>query len=197
MELLSPAGNYRSAIASFNAGSDAIYLGGKLFSARMNADNFSDDEIVQIIQYAHRIGRKVYVTMNTLIFQDEFVKAVNFARFLYNNRVDGVIIQDLGLAHYLHKTMPNLILHASTQLNCHNLQQAIALKKIGFKRVVLARESDIKLIKEVKSIGLEVEVFVHEKLPILAVQFHPEMDINNEFSTLLRDYFFSLLNMYK
>ena len=164
MELLSPAGNYLSALCAFNAGADAIYLGGKAFSARMSADNFDDEEMKKIIAYAHLLNKKVFVTMNTLIYQDEFNKAVKYAEFLHQNNVDGLIIQDLGLAFYLHQVYPNLILHASTQLNCHNIDQANALKKIGFKRIVLAREAPLSLIKEVKAIGLEVEVFIHGAL---------------------------------
>ena len=164
MELLGPSGNYESAVAAINAGCDAIYIGGKKYSARMNADNFSDDEIVNIIDYAHIFNVKVYVTINTLLYQDEFFDVVNYAKFLYEVGVDAIIVQDLGLASYLHKTLPDLVLHASTQLNCHNLNQAIALKEIGFQRVVLAREAPLSLCQEVKKIGLEVEVFVHGAL---------------------------------
>ena len=164
MELLGPSGNYKAAIAAINAGCDAIYVGGKKYSARMNAENFSDDELVNIIDYAHIFDVKVYVTLNTLLYQDEFFDAVNYAKFLYDHGVDAIIIQDLGLAHYLHQTLPELVLHASTQLNCHNLAQAKALKEVGFKRIVLAREAPISLCKEIKQIGLEVEVFVHGAL---------------------------------
>lgn len=164
MELLSPAGSFQHAIAAFKAGSDAIYIGGKSFSARMSAENFSNEEILEIIKYAHQIEKKVYVTMNTLLYQDEFFKAVEFAKVLYESRVDGIIIQDLGLANYLHKTMPNLPLHASTQLNCHSVNQLKVLKELGFTRVVLARESNFHLIKEAKKLGLEVEVFIHGAL---------------------------------
>lgn len=164
MELLSPSGNYSSALSAFNAGSDAIYIGGKAFSARMSAENFSDEEMIKIINYAHLLNKKVFVTMNTLLYQDEFFKAVEYAEFLYKHNVDGLIIQDIGFAYYLHKVYPELVLHASTQINCHNLAQAKALKKIGFKRVVLAREADISLVKKIKEIGLEVEVFIHGAL---------------------------------
>ena len=164
MELLSPAGNLKAAYAAFKGGADAVYIGGKRFSARANADNFSNDEIKEIVYFAHSIGRKVYVTLNTLLFQDEFMDAVEFAKFLYEINIDGIIIQDLGLAHYLHKTMPELPLNASTQLNCHNLEQARALKKIGFKRIVLARETDLSFAKKVKNLGVEVEVFGHGAL---------------------------------
>jgi len=164
MELLAPAGNILAAYSAFKGGADAIYLGGKQFSARASADNFSEDEIKEITFYAHSIGRKVYVTLNTLLFQDEFMEAVKFAQFLYKINVDGVIIQDLGLAYYLHKTLPNLPLNASTQLNCHNLKQAEALIKIGFKRIVLARETNLETAKKIKALGVEVEVFGHGAL---------------------------------
>ena len=164
MELLSPAGNLKAAYSAFIGGADAVYIGGKRFSARASADNFSNDEITEIVAYAHSIGRKVYVTLNTLLFQDEFMDAVEFAQFLYTINIDGIIIQDLGLAHYLHKTMPDLPLNASTQLNCHNIEQAKALKKIGFKRIVLARETDLAFAKKVKNLGVEVEVFGHGAL---------------------------------
>ena len=164
MELLSPAGNLESAYSAFKGGADAVYVGGKQFSARASAENFSNEELKEITFFAHSIGKKVYVTLNTLLFQDEFFEAVEFAKFLYEINVDGVIIQDLGLANYLAKTLPNLPLNASTQLNCHNIKQAEALVKIGFKRIVLARESNLDFVKQVKELGVEVEVFGHGAL---------------------------------
>lgn len=164
MELLSPAGNIQNAYSAFKAGADAIYIGGKSFSARAAANNFTNEEIKEIVFFAHSIGKKVYVTLNTIIFQDEFFVAVEFANFLYSIDIDGIIIQDLGLARYLHKTLPLLPLNASTQLNCHNIDEAKALMEIGFKRIVMAREADIATIKEVKDLGVEVEVFAHGAL---------------------------------
>lgn len=164
MEILSPAGKISSAYAAFIGGADAIYIGGKSFSARASIENFSNEEIESIVNFAHSIGKKVYVTINTLIFQDEFMDAVNFAYFLYTINIDGIIIQDLGLAYYLHKTLPSLTLHASTQLNCHNVKQAKALIDLGFKRIVVSREANIDTIKEIKALGVEVEVFVHGAL---------------------------------
>ncbi len=164
MELLAPSGNYASFIASINAGADAIYLGGKNFSARAYSTNFSNEEIKEMIKYAHIRGVKVYVTLNTLLFEDEFFDAVEFASFLYQNDVDAILLQDLGLANYLHKVYPDLILHASTQLNCHNIIQAQSLINVGFKRLVLAREVSIQEAKKIKDLGVEVEVFVHGSL---------------------------------
>ena len=166
MELLAPAGSYEAFIASINAGADAIYLGGKLFSARAYSSNFTNQEIKELIKYAHIRDVKVYIALNTLIFEDEFFDAVEFARFLYENDVDGLIIQDLGLAYYLHKTMPDLVLHASTQLNCHNIAQAKGLMELGFKRIVLAREVSLKEAEEIKKLGVEIELFVHGALCI-------------------------------
>ena len=164
MELLCPAGNIIAAYSAFKGGADAIYIGGKRFSARASAANFSDEEIKEIVFYAHSIGKKVYVTLNTLLFQDEFMEAVSFANYLYSINIDGLIIQDLGLANYLHKTIPGLPLNASTQMNVHNIKQAEALVNMGFKRIVLARESNIEFVKRVKALGVEVEVFGHGAL---------------------------------
>lgn len=164
MELLSPAGNLLAAYAAFKGGADAVYIGGQKFSARASADNFSKQDIQDITFFAHSIGKRIYVTLNTLLFEDEFFEAVDFAKFLYAINVDGVIIQDLGLAHYLHQVLPNLPLNASTQLNCHNIEQAKALIKLGFKRIVLARETNLEFAKQVKDLGVEVEVFGHGAL---------------------------------
>ena len=164
MELLAPGGNYNSFIAAINAGADAIYLGGKCFSARAYSSNFEKEEIANLIKYAHVRDVKVYVTINTLIFEDEFFDAVSFASFLYQNDVDGLLLQDLGLASYLHKVYPDLILHASTQLSCHNIIQAKSLINLGFKRIVLAREVSLLEAKKIKELGVEVEVFVQGAL---------------------------------
>ena len=164
MELLAPAGTYESFIAAINAGADAVYLGGKAFSARAYSSNFSNEDIKNLIKYAHVRDVKVYVALNTLVFEDEFFEAVEFARFLYESDVDAILLQDLGLASYLHKTMPDLILHASTQLNCHNIIQAKSLINLGFKRLVLAREVSLEQAKEIKDLGVEVEVFVQGAL---------------------------------
>ena len=164
MELLAPGGNYNSFIAAINAGADAIYLGGKCFSARAYSSNFEKEEIAELIKYAHVRNVKVYVTINTLIFEDEFFDAVSFASFLYQNDVDGLLLQDLGLASYLHKVYPDLILHASTQLSCHNIIEAKSLINLGFKRIVLAREVSLLEAKKIKELGVEVEVFVQGAL---------------------------------
>lgn len=164
IELLSPAGSLESFKAAISAGADAVYLGGKMFSARAYASNFSNEEIRELIKYAHQRNVKVYITVNTLIFEDEFEDVVNFIDYLYRSDVDGILLQDLGLASYLHNRYPSLILHASTQLNCHNISEAKALIKLGFKRLVLAREVSLEEAKRIKDLGVEVEVFVHGAL---------------------------------
>ena len=164
IELLSPAGSKESFYAAINAGTDAIYLGGKLFSARAYASNFSNEELKELIIYAHLRNVKVYVTVNTLVFEEEFFEAIKFIEFLYRNNVDAILLQDLGLASYIHKVYPSLEIHASTQLNCHNISEAKALMKLGFKRIVLARETPLHLVREIKRLGVEVEVFVHGAL---------------------------------
>ncbi len=164
IELLAPAGTKESFYAAINAGCNAIYMGGKLFSARSYATNFSDEELVDLIKYAHLHDVKINITVNTLIFDDEFNDAIKFIDFLYRNDIDAILIQDLGLAYYIHKVYPDLVMHASTQLNCHNVNEAKALIDLGFKRIVLAREVSIDEAKKIKELGVEVEVFVHGAL---------------------------------
>ena len=164
IELLSPAGSLESFYAAISAGANAVYMGGKQFSARAYASNFSNEQIKDLIIYAHKRNVKVYITVNTLIFEDEFEEVVNFIDFLYRSDVDGILLQDLGLAYYLHNCYPELILHASTQLNCHNVSEAKALINLGFKRLVLAREVSLEEAKRIKDLGVEVEVFVHGAL---------------------------------
>ena len=164
IELLSPAGSLESFRASISAGADAVYMGGKNFSARAYASNFSNEQIRENIKYAHQRGVKVYITINTLIFEDEINDVLDFVDYLYRSDVDGILLQDLGLAYLLHTRYPDLILHASTQLNCHNVSEAKALIKLGFKRLVLAREVSLEEAKRIKDLGVEVEVFVHGAL---------------------------------
>jgi putative protease len=164
MELLSPAGNKEAFIAAINGGANAVYFGGKLFSARASASNFTNEEIIEMIKYAHIRDVRVYVTVNTLLFEDEIEKAYEFCKFLYENDVDGILIQDLGLAHLLHTRIPDLTIHASTQLNTHNLIEAKSLINLGFKRIVLAREVPLEEAKKIKALGVEVEIFVQGAL---------------------------------
>ncbi len=165
MEVLSPAGSKETFMASLNAGADAIYVGGKDFSARAYADNFSLEEMDECIKIAHVLNVKVYVAVNTLIFEDELEKCFQMCEKYIDIGVDAFIVQDLGLVSLLRRAYPDFPLHASTQMNVHSLLQAQALQKLGFKRVVLSRECSLKTIKEIiNKTHLEVEVFVHGAL---------------------------------
>ena len=149
-ELLSPAGNIESLKSAIHHGADAVYLGGTLFSARSQANNFDNEQIIDAINYAHLYDVKVYVTVNTLIKENEFDKALAFIEMLYLNNVDGVIVQDMGLASVIIEKYPLLNVHASTQMNVQTVEEAMFLKKLGFKRIILGRECPIETIKKIK-----------------------------------------------
>ena len=132
-ELLSPCGSFDHFLMALKGGGDAFYLGGKNFSARMSSPNFTLEEIKKTVIIAHLFKKKVYVTLNVIIFQDEFLDAYNYCKELYKIGIDGLIIQDLGLAYYLHQRIKDLPLHASTQLSCKSVSEAESLLKLGFK----------------------------------------------------------------
>ncbi len=137
-------------------------MGGKLFNARANASNFDLDELKKIVEYAHLRDVRIHLTLNTLLDDSEIAEALQFAYDIYEIGIDAVIIQDLGLAKVLHEYIPNLELHASTQLSTHNLEGVQELAKIGFKRVVLARELSIEEIKYIcENTEIEIEIFSH------------------------------------
>lgn len=166
-ELLAPAGSFDSLVAAIEAGCDAIYLSGKLYGARASANNFTDEELIKAINYAHLYGVKVYVTINILIYEAEVENFIKYVRFLHQNNVDAVIIQDIGMFDLIHKKFPNLEIHCSTQMHVHNLDGAKLAEQIGAKRVVLARETPIELIEQIKrETNLEIEIFVHGALCI-------------------------------
>ena len=167
MELLAPVGNFECLVAAIEAGCDAVYLGGKLFGARAFSDNFTDDELIKAINYAHLYGVKVYVTVNTLIYEREVDSFLNYVDFLYKNNVDALIIQDIGMMDLVRKLYPNLELHASTQMHIHNIEGVKLVESLGLKRVVLARETSIDTIKYIKeNTNIELEVFVQGALCI-------------------------------
>ena len=162
VELLAPAGSYDAFIAAVENGANAVYLGGKLFNARANASNFDLDELKKIVEYAHLRNVKIHLTLNTLLNDSELKPALEFAFEIYKIGVDAVIVQDLGLAKILHEYIPNLPLHASTQLSTHSLEGVEELAKIGFSRVVLARELSIEEIKYIcENTKTEIEIFAH------------------------------------
>lgn len=160
-ELLSPAGNFACLKAAIAGGADAVYLGGKNFSARAFANNFDNEDLIQAIRYAHLRGVRIFVTLNTLLNEKEFENALKLADFYYRNNVDALLIQDLGLYYVLKERYPDFELHCSTQMHVHNLEGVKNAKRLGFKRVVLARESDLELIRACCRQGIEIEVFVH------------------------------------
>ena len=165
IELLAPAGSFETALAAFAAGADAVYLGLDAFSARAEAVNLTAEQLRQLMAVARRQDRKVYVTFNTLIDDAELPAAIEKLAILDEIQPDGLIVQDLGVARLVRQHFPRLALHASTQLVAHNLEGVLALKELGFTRVVLARElslDDIRTI--VRRSGVEIEVFVHGAL---------------------------------
>ena len=166
-ELLAPAGNMETLKAAILAGCDAVYIGGKFFGARNYADNFTDEEMIEAIKYAHLNGVKIYVTMNTLVYETETKNFIDYALFLHKNNVDAIIIQDIGMMDYLRQKYPNLKLHASTQMHIHNLEGVKLLENLGLERVVLARETSIDLIEQIKKeTNIELEIFVQGALCI-------------------------------
>lgn len=166
-ELLAPAGDMEAFYAAIKAGCDAVYIGGYSFGARSFASNFSDEEIINCINYAHLYNVKVYITVNTIIYENEVEMFLNYISFLYKNSVDAVIIQDLGMFDLVRKTYPNLEIYASTQMHIHNLRGALLAEKLGIKRVVLARETSMETLTKIrKKTKLELEIFVHGALCI-------------------------------
>lgn len=164
-ELLAPAGDKEAAYSAFYFGADAIYLGLKQFSARAEAVNFDKNDLDEITAYAHHLGKKVYVAINTLMQEDELPLLMESLKMCQDCFVDAVIVQDLGVTRLVKKCFPSLALHASTQMAVHNLKGALALKKQGFERVVLARELSLNEIINIKEkAGLEIEVFIHGAL---------------------------------
>lgn len=165
VELLAPAGNMDSFKAACHNGADAIYMGVSQFNARAMAKNFSIEEYCQCIKYAHIHGMKVFLTLNTLLYDEEMKEALEIVLKLYEKGLDAVIVQDIGLAMLLHQLLPDLPLHASTQMSVYSLEQVKFLETLGFKRVVLARELTLAEIKYIcQNTKLEVEVFVHGAL---------------------------------
>ena len=167
IELLAPAGNMVSLKAAIMAGCDAVYLGGKQFGARAFSKNFSNDELISAIEYCHLYGVKIYVTVNTLIYENEVDSFLEYIDFLHKNNVDAIIIQDLGMFDLVRKVFPNLEIHASTQMHIHNLDGVQLMEHLRMHRVVLARETSIDTIREIKKNSqIELEIFIHGALCI-------------------------------
>lgn len=164
VELLAPAGSMEALRAAVQNGCDAVYLGGSMFGARAFANNFDEDEIQEAIAYAHVYGVRVFVTVNTLIREEEFEDCVRYVQFLYEHDVDAVIIQDLGLFSVLRQRFPDLELHASTQMHIHNPQGIRFMESCGASRVVVPRETPLKEIRAYTALGVDLEVFVQGAL---------------------------------
>ena len=164
-ELLAPVGDFDCLKAAVQNGADAIYLGASSFNARNSATNFTIDELKYAVEYAKLRGVKVNFTLNILIKENEFKEALELARVAYNIGIDGIIVQDLGLAKAIIKYLPNLPVHASTQMTIYSLEGANKLREIGIKRVVLARELSINEIEHItRESGIETELFIHGAL---------------------------------
>ena len=165
-ELLAPAGDFKTALAAFEAGADAVYCGLSEFSARAFATNLSFEELDNLVRYARVHRKKVYVTFNTLIDEDDMEEAVRQLARIAEIGPDALIVQDIGIARLCRLHFPELELHASTQLVAHNLEGVLALGEIGFKRVVLARELSLTEIAAIvkRSGGMEFECFIHGAL---------------------------------
>ena len=165
IELLAPAGNIDSFKAACQNSADAIYMGVTNYNARAMAQNFDINSYIEAIKYAHLRGIKVYLTLNTLMNEEEFEDALNIVKELYEYNLDAVIIQDIGLFMLLHELFPNLKIHASTQMSVYSLEQVKFLEKLGFSRVVLARELSVDEIEYIcKNTSVEIEVFIHGAL---------------------------------
>lgn len=167
-EILSPCGSFDSITAAVRSGADAVYLGFGDFNARRNAKNFTFVEFKDAASYCRKNGVKIYITLNTLLSESEIQDAIEVSKTLVSLGADAFIVQDLGLAKALKTALPDMPLHASTQMVIHSYEGLEALKELGFCRVVAAREMDKKSLKKLcdkaKELGIEVEVFVHGAL---------------------------------
>ncbi|MBO4630742.1 MAG: U32 family peptidase [Lentisphaeria bacterium] len=166
MELLAPAGNLECALAAFDEGADAVYAGLKKFNARERTENFSDEEMSKLIAYARKHGRKVYVTFNTLIKENELDEAAAELARLEILRPDAVIVQDAGVVHLARKYFPTLALHGSTQMSLHNSAGLQFAKELGLSRVILERQTTLAELEAMMKTHppVEVEIFIHGAL---------------------------------
>ncbi len=163
IELLSPAGDMNKLKTAFYFGADAVYIGGKNFSLRALAGNFTDEEILEAVDFAHKFGKKVYVTVNIFGRNDDIEQAERYFKFLEQAKVDGAIISDTGLIYLARTVAPNLPINLSTQANTLNYKTVEFWQKQGLKRVILARELSLDEIREIKQRvpEMEIETFIH------------------------------------
>jgi U32 family peptidase len=164
-ELLAPAGNWECAKAAVENGADAIYFGLERFNARMRAENFTEADLPELMQFLHRRGVKGYVTLNTLIFPQELREAQQYIRSIITAGVDAVIVQDVGICRLIRHLSPDFPIHASTQMTITSAAGVEFAESLGCNLVVLARECSLKEIDKIhKHSSLPLEVFVHGAL---------------------------------
>lgn len=162
VELLAPAGNMEKLKMALIYGADAVFLGGKLFGLRAFSSNFTNDEIAEAVKFAHKLGKKVYVTVNIFPHNDDLKDLKRYLVFLENAGVDAIIVSDLGVYRIAHLTVPNLPIHISTQANNTNYASVQMWEELGAKRVVLARELSLGEIAQIREkTQLELETFIH------------------------------------
>ena len=167
LELLAPAGDISALDTAIKCGADAVYLGLNGFNARMRAQNFNADNIGEVVARAHFYGVKVYVTINTVLQNDEFNDLISLVKTAVCAKVDAFLVQDLGVAKVLKDAFEGIVLHASTQMGVHNLYGAKVAERMGIKRVVLSREAKLEDIKQIRdNTSLEIEYFVQGALCI-------------------------------
>lgn len=164
IEILAPAGSMDSVIAAVRSGADAVYLGEKEFSARSSAHNFDENELKEAVRYCHIHSVKVYVTLNTIVFDDEMQRLKEAVLIAARADVDALIVQNMGVARLARQLVPSMHLHASTQMSVHSYLGVKALYEMGFERVVVSREMSKKELEKAAEIPVELEVFVHGAL---------------------------------
>ncbi|WKZ16130.1 MAG: U32 family peptidase [Candidatus Jettenia caeni] len=167
IELLAPAGRWETLTAVIEAGADAVYIGGKRFNMRLHRSdfNFSNEQITEAVQFAHKRKVKLYITVNNLLGNDELGEITHFLTFLREIQVDAIIVQDLGILHLMRQTGIHIPIHISTMMNIHNIESAFTLQELGVKRIVTSRDISLSQVKEIQEkTGIEVEYFVHGDL---------------------------------
>lgn len=164
IELLAPAGTYTKMVTAFQFGADAVYFAGKKFGLRAFAGNFDDDEIKTAVEYAHKLRKKVYITINILAHENDFDGLEEYIKYLQKTKVDAVIVADLGIVSVIRKVAPKMEIHISTQANVLNSYAINFLAEMGVKRIILARELSVAEIKQIRAKipdNIDLECFVH------------------------------------